>query len=64
MPDGTPAMPTLESPAQLVAQGKACLAGKISGFVIVCRRLLLLTGKPEADDASRPIGSSGDAPSR
>lgn len=51
-PAGNPAMQTLEAPAQVVAQGKACLAQKdFPGFVNVCRRLLLLPGKPEVDDA-------------
>ena len=46
------AMQTIEDWAQLVAEGKACLAQKdITGFVTVCHRLLLLPGKPEVDEA-------------
>src|SRR5262245_23063381 len=51
-PSGKLAMQTIEAWAQLVAEGKACLAQKdFAGFVSVCHRLLLLPGKSEVDEA-------------
>jgi len=51
-PAGKLAMQTLEDWAQLVAEGKTCLAQKdFMGFVSVCHRLLSLPHKFEVDEA-------------